>query len=97
MNNTRSSEKCSEQQSDVHLFGKYVSARENCCKNNVCTGIGPSCDTVKEKYADVNDVTSFKIASERGRDHSAPKTKNIYFDLSGLDSHGTVEKGSHTP
>ncbi|XP_013465810.2 uncharacterized protein [Medicago truncatula] len=95
---TRSSRKCSEKQSDVYLLGKYVSAaRENCCRNNVCTGIGPSCDTAKEKYADVNGVTSFKIASECGRDQNAPKNKNIYFDPSGLGSHGTVKNGSHTP
>ncbi|XP_045822561.1 uncharacterized protein LOC123915468 isoform X4 [Trifolium pratense] len=98
MNNTRSSEKCAEQQSDIHFAGKYASAAwENCCRNNVCTGIEPSRNIVKEKFADVNGVTSLKIVSECSRDQKPSRNKNIYFELSGLDSHDTVKIGSHTP
>ncbi|GAU15067.1 hypothetical protein TSUD_08050 [Trifolium subterraneum] len=98
MNNTRSSEKYSEQQSDVHFAGKYASAAwENCCRKSVCTGIEPSHDIVKEKFADANGVTSLKIVSECSRDQKASKNKNIYFELSGLDGHDTVKIGSHTP
>jgi hypothetical protein len=98
MNNTRSSEKCSEQQSDLHFAGIYASAAwENCSRNNVCTGIEPSRDILKEKFADANGVTFLKIASECRRDQKASKNKNIYFELSGLDGRNTVKTGSHTP
>ncbi|XP_073223764.1 uncharacterized protein [Cicer arietinum] len=99
MNNTRSSEKCSKQPSNIHFVGKYASAAwENCCRNNACTRIRTSRGIVKGKPADANVVTSWKIASECSRDQNASMNGNLYFELSATsDGHGTVKSGSHTP